>query len=51
MSVLFSLNFAYGKFRKNKTLSKISKFTVNDLISEQTAEAELNKEVGVSKLS
>ena len=26
---LFSRNFPYAKFRKNKTLTKISKFTVN----------------------
>ena len=26
--ILFSLNFTYGKFRENKTLTKISELTV-----------------------
>ena len=28
MRILFSRNFAYAKFRENKTLAKVSEFTV-----------------------
>ena len=31
--ILFSQNFSFGKFPENKTLAKISEFTVFDFIS------------------
>ena len=33
LKILFSRNFAYAKFCENKTLTKISKFTVQNILN------------------